>query len=494
MHETGTTPGGELLEPHAEDLAEALRAFGYDLPTALADLVDNSVTAGARTVKIAYSSDPGAAWLALTDDGRGMDEDALRTAMRFARNPGEQRAAGDLGRFGLGLKTASLSQARKLTVLSRPADGTLAGMTWDLDHVRQHRGWLVITRPDTEALDIADKLGFTHRGTVVLWRNTDKLGDGPELQRRVTDAGRELSLLFHRLMTRGRLSLQVGRTVLRPMDPYLRSNPLTQDRGLEELEHDGHLIRVNPVVLPHPTRLSKDESVLASGPGGLLGRQGFYVYRGERLVLAGGWLGLARMHNTPYTRLARIAVEIPAAADLSWKVDVRKSAVRPPAALADRLAELAEDVRARSQRVFTHRGTPAADPGENRDIKPVWRQVRRLGRYEYTISREHPLIVGALSGPAGLAVEGILTMIETTLPADLLTGQPPTAPRPEDADDTGGDEVGEIVQEFRAMLAGLPSDAGQRADMAEALATAEPFSRFPGLIREVIDTYVPEEQ
>ena len=125
MHETGTTPGGELLEPHAEDLAEALRAFGYDLPTALADLVDNSITAGARTVRIAYSSDPGAAWLAVIDDGRGMDEDALRTAMRFARNPGEQRAAGDLGRFGLGLKTASLSQARRLTVLSRPAGGTL---------------------------------------------------------------------------------------------------------------------------------------------------------------------------------------------------------------------------------------------------------------------------------------------------------------------------------------------------------------------------------
>ena len=101
------------------DLAEALRAFGYDLPTALADLVDNSIAAGARTVKIDYSSDPGAAWLAVVDDGRGMDAAALRRAMRFARDPGEQRAVGDLGRFGLGLKTASLSQARRLTVLSR---------------------------------------------------------------------------------------------------------------------------------------------------------------------------------------------------------------------------------------------------------------------------------------------------------------------------------------------------------------------------------------
>ena len=121
------------------------------------------------------------------------------------------------------------------------------------------------------------------------------------------------------------------------MDPYLRRNPLTQDRGFEDLEHDGYSVTVNPVVLPHPSRLTREENLLASGPGGLLGRQGFYVYRGDRLVVAGGWLGLSGMHKTAYTRLARIAVEIPPDADLSWKIDVRKSTVRPPAALAGRL-------------------------------------------------------------------------------------------------------------------------------------------------------------
>lgn len=484
---TGTELAGELLEPRAEDLAEALRAFGYDLPTALADLVDNSIAAAARTVRVAYSSNPGAAWLAVVDDGRGMNGAELRRAMRFARNPGEQRAAGDLGRFGLGLKTASLSQARKLTVLSRGPDGILASMTWDLDHISRHRQWFVITHADQEALEIADMLGFRHQGTVVLWRDTDKLGDGPELQRRVTDAGKELSLLFHRFMAQGRLSLHVGQRLLIPIDPYLRRNALTQDRGFEELEHEGHRIRVNPVVLPHPTRLTRQESVLASGPGGLLGRQGFYVYRGDRLVVAGGWLGLAGMYNTAYTRLVRVALEIPPDADLSWKVDVRKSTVRPPAALAGRLAELAEDVRARSQRVFTHRGTPAPDPCEHRAVKPVWRQVRRLGRYEYTISREHPLIADALSGHLGSAIEGILKMIETTLPVDPVARGPSAAP-PNDVEAGADDEVEEVLQAFRAMLAALPPDPDRRADLAEALADAEPFNRFPGLIREIIDS------
>src|ERR1700730_17916940 len=106
---------GELLEPQAADLAEALRAFGYDLPTALADLIDHSIAAGSRHVRVEYSSDPGNAWLGVVDDGCGMDSAGLRRAMRFAVDPAGQRAASDLGRFGLGLKTASLSQARKLT-------------------------------------------------------------------------------------------------------------------------------------------------------------------------------------------------------------------------------------------------------------------------------------------------------------------------------------------------------------------------------------------
>ncbi|HEX3965265.1 MAG TPA: ATP-binding protein [Trebonia sp.] len=488
---TTSEPIGELLEPQAADLAEALRAFGYDLPTALADLIDNSIAASARNVRVEYSSDLGSAWLAVVDDGRGMDGAGLRCAMRFAVDPAGRRAASDLGRFGLGLKTASLSQARKLTVLSRGLDGALAGMTWDLDHISQYREWRVIALADREALQIAEDLGFSHQGTMVLWRNTDRLGDGATLRRRVTDAGKQLSLLFHRFMAAGRLSVSVGQHRLRPMDPYLLRNSLTQDRGSETLELNGHRITVNPVVLPHPGRLSRDESLLASGPGGLLGRQGFYVYRGDRLVVPGGWLGLPGMHNTAHTRLARIALEIPPGADLAWMVDVRKSAVRPPAPLADRLTVIAQDVRARSQRVFTHRGTPAPGTGKHRDAMPVWQQVRRLGRDEYLISREHPLIASALSGDSGPAIEGILKMIETTLPADLM-GPPVPGTPPQDVE-AEVPQVEEVLQAFRGILAGLPEDPGRRSDLAEALVDAEPFSRFPGLIREIIDSEPTEE-
>ena len=239
------------------------------------------------------------------------------------------------------------------------------------------------------------------------------------------------------------------------MDPYLLRNALTQDRGLESLEYDGHRITVNPVVLPHPARLTKEESLLTSGPGGLLGRQGFYVYRGDRLVVAGGWLGLPGMHNTAYTRLARIAVEIPPDADLTWMVDVRKSdgqsacaRWRPGSPRSRRTYAPARS--ASSPTVVRRRQTRA----EHRDVKPVWQQVRRLGRLEYTISREHPLIADALAGSSGPAIEGILKMIETTLPADLIGPPPPAAP-PEDPE-AETYEVEDVLQAFRTMLAGLP--------------------------------------
>jgi hypothetical protein len=480
-------PFSEVLEPRAEDLVESLRAFGYDTATALADLVDNSITAGATTVSIDYSSDPGSSWVAVVDDGRGMDFEGLRNAMRFAGQPLDGRTAVDLGRFGLGLKTASLSQARRLTVYSHQPGSAPVCMTWDLDFVREQRKWVVIRGVDDEALAIIREIGFDKFGTVVLWRDTDKLGSGRALRRRMAEAGRELSLLFHRFIAAGRLSLRVGQTDLVAMDPYLARNPLTQNLGVEFLEHAGVRVTVNPFVLPHPSRLSQLESAIASGPGGMLGRQGFYVYRGDRLVVAGGWLGLPGMHNSTPTRLARVILELPSTADLDWSLDVRKSTVIPPGPVESRVTEIAAEVRARSERVFTYRGSPAPSTTGVQSYQPVWRQVRRLGRLEYSINREHPLIRQANGDNSGGMLEGVLRMVETTLPAGhMADGSGTNGGQRARDDETSGAE--EILAAFRSMLTQLPADPGERLSLAEALAGAEPFNRFPGLVREVIES------
>ncbi|MFD7474953.1 ATP-binding protein [Streptomyces sp. NPDC059837] len=482
----------ERLDPYAEDLIESLRAFGYDLPTALADLVDNSIAAKAKNVRVSFCSDPGEAWVAIVDDGCGMSEPELHAAMRFARNPKHIRAQGDLGRFGLGLKTASLSQARMLTVLSINADGKLAARTWDIDYVAQRKDWLVLTQPDSEALRIAEQVGFTGQGTAIIWRKTDKVGDGRSLSRKVSDAGRELALTFHRFLATGRLNLHIGRQAITPLDPYLRRHPATQDRGTEELQTSGHSVRVNPVILPHPSRLSKQDAALASGPGGMLARQGFYVYRGDRLVVAGGWLGLGNLHKSAPTRLARIALEIPPGLDLLWAVDVRKSTVHPPIHLEPRLIELAEDVRARSEKIFTYRGAPARPQGKHSQVEPVWHQVRRLGQSDYSINRDHPLVASALSTPPGKVLEGVLRMIETALPRELIAqeimthGEEPPSEREQP-------DTEEVLATLRSLLTGLPSDLATRTALTAALLKAEPFCRYPGLVKEIIEIDSTEE-
>ncbi|MEU4516241.1 ATP-binding protein [Nonomuraea wenchangensis] len=488
---SNSSAAGEVLEPRPEDLIESLRAFGYDLATSLADLVDNSIAAGASTVTIAFSSDPGQAWVSVMDDGHGMSEEALRGAMRFARNPNSERAGNDLGRFGLGLKTASLSQARVLTVLTRTAEGGLASLTWDIDHVTRHRAWLALTRPDAEAQAIAERLGFTGQGTMVLWRRLDKLDEGPLLGRRISDAGKELSLLFHRFIEMGKLKVIIGRSEVRPMDPFLRRHPATQDRGFEDLTHDGHRVRINSVVLPHPSRLTAQEKAVSTGSGGMLARQGLYVYRGNRLIVAGGWLGLGGMHSSAPTRLARVAVEIPPEADLLWDVDVRKSTIRPPAQIEDRIIDLALDARARSERVFTHRGAPVTGGNRSR-ISPVWQQIQRLGQISYLINRDHPVVAAALAGESSTQLEGLLRLVEDNLPV-LLIAQQAAAGNPAVPPVEPNRTAEEILTQFRAILAGLPTDPALRASMTEALILAEPFSNYPGLIKEIIEADSPEE-
>src|SRR4051812_12743919 len=136
-------PGySEEVPPDPAALIESMRAFGYSLPAAIADLIDNSITAGARHVDVRLHWAGDDSWIAVSDDGGGMRDAELTKAMQLAtRNPNDPRNPADLGRFGLGLKTAAFSQARSLTVASRPPGSAVAVRRWDLDHVAERQSW-----------------------------------------------------------------------------------------------------------------------------------------------------------------------------------------------------------------------------------------------------------------------------------------------------------------------------------------------------------------
>ncbi|MFG1776823.1 ATP-binding protein [Micromonospora sp. NPDC049048] len=477
-----------VAPPFASALVESLRGMGYGLPTAVADLVDNSVSARARHVRVEFSSDPGSGWVAVVDDGRGMPESVLHDAMRLGTaGPLAARATGDLGRFGLGLKTASFSQARRLTVVSR-AGTDLACRTWDLDLVGRLDEWRLLDQLDGQAVRLAEDLGLTGSGTLVLWRDLDRVGEGPALVEAMGAVADHLGAVFGRYLAAGRLRLTVAGHEVPPWDPFLLHHAAAQDLGSEVLTLGGHATTVTPYVLPHPARLTESEYRRAAGLRGWHSQQGFYVYRGNRLLTQGGWLGLRGLTKHPQTRLARLAVDVDSDADHLWQVDVRKASVRSPSPLRARLTELATYARDRSELVFRHRGAPVSAPGRKlRALSFVWQQHSHHGKLGYRINREHPVVAAALQSSSGRTVEAVLRLVEQTVPVGLIAAEATSSPDRTPQASLDGVDPKEVRALLSSMVAGLPTDPTIRASAIRALSGSEPFNRFPEVLDEVLE-------
>jgi hypothetical protein len=335
-------------------MIEALRGLGYTTATAIADVVDNSITAGSSSVAVEFTWNDGEATIVIRDDGRGMTDVELDHAMRLGdRNPLDQRSHGDLGRFGLGLKTASFSQCRRLTVASRKAGfNSTTCLRWDLDVLAagtDDDGWYLLEGPSHSAEPLIAPLESCSQGTVVVWEILDRIvtpgfreQDFLDLIDRVE---RHLAMVFHRFIagTRPELGLVINGRPVGAWDPFLAQHPATWSSPLDAIPAPGGTVEVQSHVLPHKDRLEQKQYEEAAGPDGWTAQQGFYVYRNRRLLVAGSWLSLGRGRawtKEEAHRLARIRVDLPNTADFAWKIDIRKSIARPPVEIRDRLTRL----------------------------------------------------------------------------------------------------------------------------------------------------------
>jgi hypothetical protein len=187
-------------------MIEALRGLGYSTAAALADIIDNSVAARANSVNVNFSWREGRASIAVIDNGNGMDDGELEQAMRLGQlNPLTDRSPEDLGRFGLGLKTASFSQCRRLTVASRK-NGKTSCLRWDLDVLANSDGdgWLLLEGPAEESVDLLQPLNSADHGTIVLWEQMDRIVTAGFREQNFLDlidgVERHLAMVFHRFV------------------------------------------------------------------------------------------------------------------------------------------------------------------------------------------------------------------------------------------------------------------------------------------------------
>lgn len=369
MAGTGTT---YEVAPSAARLTGSLRDIGYDFPTAIADLVDNSITAGATRINVFTHFEPNGSYVLISDDGSGMSEAGLIESLRFGTRRGYK--TNELGRFGLGLKTGSFSQCRRLTVVTRtsPKQRVIRVMTLDLNRIARSDSWEITANETSPAIERARSILRESPGTVVVWEDLDRVlperyaetGWGRRRLRSLASRTADhLAMVFHRFIAgdvpgRGEVVICVDAEKLRAWDPFAPDEPernVLKEQVFEVETDDGSSeVRFRGVVLPARDRFSSlEEFERMSGPLKWNRQQGLYIYRANRLVQHGGWSGLRGIDE--HMKLARASIDFDTDLDEAFQINVAKMSVELPPVLrqmlerpVQELCVLADDAYRRS--------------------------------------------------------------------------------------------------------------------------------------------------
>ena len=482
---------------NAPALIEGLRDMGYSLPTALSDIVDNSITAGARNIQLIADTHGERPSISVLDDGFGMSRSELIQAMSLgSRSPLDVRDEHDLGRFGLGLKTASFSQCRRLTVLTRK-NGDLSSATWDLETVARRGKWVIEMPAQAGHILPRWQQKLNQDGTLVVWDNLDRLiGLNAESERRdlvnqLDRAANHLEFVFHRFLAgrRGkRIRMSLNGRELEAFDPFNSNHPATQHHPQERISLDGHVIRVSPYTLPHHDKVSQEDWNRYAGPEGYVRNQGFYLFRNHRLILHGTWFRLAR--QLELTKLARVSIDIPNTLDADWKIDVRKASAQPPLPVRNRLKKIIEKIGEPSKRTYSRRGAKLTTESHF----PVWIRMQDKNRISYQINVDHPLIcelTGDLEKEKQEELKRIFKLIASALPVDALHADVSASPTDSVQESEINDEDLEVISIslWRALRDRNFSHEQIKAQMGSAL----PFKKNWEWTLKIIDALATED-
>lgn len=395
------------LAPSPAALVESLRSIGYTVETALADVIDNSISAGAARISIRFQWSEGNAWVAVLDDGCGMSADELREAMRFGtQSPLLERAKHDLGRFGLGLKTASISQCRRMTVCSK-SENSISACEWDLDYLTDEAAagdWMLKVLNDEERQNdemlaglCGDFLDDLPSGTAVIWRGMDAMLAGTEridserkFSELMSHAREHLETVFHRFLSpdpgQKAVRIDFNNSQLTAFNPFGPNIPARRELPVEKVSVNGEPIEVQPYILPHQNKVSRSDYDKYAGEGGYLQNQGFYVYRNRRLIVKATWFRL--MKKEELNKLVRVRIDIPNSLDHIWAINVDKSQVTPPEIVRKQLKNIIQRISGAGKQVYKRKAARII----NRNIVPVWSREISEGKISYSVNLDHPLL------------------------------------------------------------------------------------------------------
>jgi hypothetical protein len=366
--------------PSAARLTSSLRDVGYDFVSAIADLIDNSISADATDIRVEIEFAGWDSTIYIADNGSGLNPRGMTEALRF----GSRRTyeSGQLGRYGLGLKTASLSQARSVTVVSRPADRKRpVWRSLDLDLIAELDEWVLAENPRDRAIARSEKMLDTGTGTVVIWQNLDRVlppsgADSGWAKRRfetlVDKTKRHLAVVFHRFLTgenkAPRINIRVNGEKVRPWDPFVRREPGTQQLPAQNFELENAagvgVVELRRYILPDKKSFSSlDAFEGAAGPLNWNRQQGLYIYRENRLVQWGSWGGTRGIDE--HTKLARASLDFTCDLDEVFNINVAKMRVSVPAQLKQMLDRPVSELCILADRVYRRHNSDTPDQSDD---------------------------------------------------------------------------------------------------------------------------------
>ena len=333
-----------VLPPDPERTMEGLRDTGYTFYTAIADIIDNSISAHATKIDLQVTADPlSNITVYIADNGIGMDQEALENAMKYGSRRREEK--GSLGKFGLGLKTASTAFCRCLSLVSRTRDDdTVRKVQWDLDHIARQNAWLLKKMdPSIDEVDFLKSTALDGSGTLVVWEKIDRLlrkitsksDDTQKALKKINDSLEfHISMVYQRFLDAGdkwnhTITITLNGKSVSAWDPFCTKEPDTEklvDENIEVLmEEEGKVssFQIRAFMIPRKEAFSSPEARINARLSN--DYQGFYVYRENRLIHSGDWLGM--FTNEPHGSLLRVEFSFDHTLDDAFNVDIKKSRI-----------------------------------------------------------------------------------------------------------------------------------------------------------------------
>ncbi|MDN3017173.1 ATP-binding protein [Paenibacillus sp. BSR1-1] len=478
--------------PSAAPVIQALRSIGYNSQTAIADIVDNSIDAKTNSINIEFEYDLGNGFIRIEDNGIGMTEEELQKAMTIgSKDPREQRAKEELGRFGMGLKTASFSMGKRLCVITKK-DGLVSERCWDLDYVSNKNEWLLYKTIPSE---IRDKIGQPegNSGTIVFIDKLDRFcGFGTQkvlkqdsYYSKVKRIQKYLEMVFHVKLENG-LIMTINGNSLYPWNPFLEGNPRRIEGEEQVIRINKKLVRITPYVLPHPSAFNQVDYKYTGGIKGWNDQQGFYIYRENRMVSFGDWFGM--FPKDAASQLVRIKIEFTNDADDDWKIDVKKSTITIPEGAKQDLYGVAKYYRQVSQEIMLYRTKATRTGGKIKGTLNTWELATDDINSAYVLNRTHPVlneILKAVDTDVRKKINLYLKLVELGSPNNLL--------KTSNMAKKDGQQIDEKSRKLVIDYAEILFSAGFELDIEKVAETISIMAGFEGIEISTIKTIIEKE-